>query len=54
MITTTRSLVLLGNRGWLQWESHSTSGPTQSGTDFIEFVADGRIERVTDFLDADE
>jgi hypothetical protein len=54
VIPTTRPLVLLGNRGWLQWESHSSSGTSHSGTDFIEFAADGRIERLTDFLDANE
>jgi hypothetical protein len=52
VITTTRPLVLLGDRGWLQWESHSSSGTSQSGTDFVEFGPDGRIERLTDFLDA--
>jgi hypothetical protein len=51
VISTTRPLVLLGDRGWLQWESWSTDGTTLSGTDFIEFAADGRIERLTDFVD---
>jgi hypothetical protein len=52
LIRTTRPLVLLGNRGWLQWKSESSDGTSLSGTDFIEFADDGRIERLTDFLDA--
>ena len=51
VITTTRELVILGDRGWLQWTAHSASGTESSGTDFIEFAADGRIARLTDFLD---
>ena len=54
VITTTRPLVLLRDRGWLQWESHSASGISFSGTDFIEFAADGRIARLTDFIDSNE
>jgi hypothetical protein len=52
VITTTRELVILGDRGWLQWTARWATG-SQSGTDFIEFAADGRIARLTDFLDAD-
>ena len=53
VITTTRALVLLGDRGWLQWASQSDRGTTLSGTDFIEFSPDGLIARLTDFLDAE-
>ena len=51
VITTTRELVILGDRGWLQWTAHSATGSQSSGTDFIEFAADGRIARLTDFID---
>jgi len=51
VVTTTRELVILGDRGWLQWTAQSATGSTSSGTDFIEFAADGRIARLTDFLD---
>jgi ketosteroid isomerase-like protein len=51
VITTTRELVILGDRGWLQWTAHSATGSPSSGTDFIEFAADGRIARLTDFID---
>jgi ketosteroid isomerase-like protein len=51
VITTTRELVILGDRGWLQWTAHSATGSQSSGTDFIEFAADSRIARLTDFLD---
>ena len=51
VITTTRALVILGDRGWLQWAARSAAGSESSGTDFIEFAADGRIARLTDFLD---
>jgi hypothetical protein len=52
VIATTRPLVLLGDRGWLQWASQSATGTSLSGTDFIEFATDGRIQRLTDFLDS--
>ena len=51
VITTTRELVILGDRGWLQWTAQSTIGTQSSGTDFIEFAPDGRIAQLTDFLD---
>ena len=51
VITTTRALVILGDRGWLQWSASGASGAQSGGTDFIEFAADGRIARLTDFLD---
>jgi hypothetical protein len=51
VIVTSRPLALLGDRGWLQWTASSPSGSYSSGTDFIEFASDGRIARVTDFLD---
>ncbi len=54
VIATTRPLVLLGDRGWLQWASRSANGTTVSGTDFVEFAADGRIQRLTDFLDRED
>jgi len=53
VITTTRELVILGDRGWLQWTARSDTGSQSSGTDFIEFTTDGRIAQVTDFLDDD-
>jgi len=53
VITTTRELVVLGDRGWLQWTARSATGSQSSGTDFIEFAADGRIAQVTDFIDHD-
>jgi len=53
VITTTRALVILGDRGWLQWIARSPAGSESGGTDFIEFAADGRIARLTDFLDDD-
>ena len=51
VITTTRELVILGDRGWLQWTARSVLGTQSSGTDFIEFAVDGRIAQLTDFLD---
>jgi hypothetical protein len=53
VIMTTRELVILGDRGWLQWAARSSSGAQSSGTDFIEFATDGRIARLTDFIDDD-
>jgi hypothetical protein len=51
LITISRPLVVLGDRGWLQWVANSPGGAESSGTDFIEFAPDGRIARLTDFLD---
>jgi len=51
VIATTRELAILGDRGWLQWSARSAAGSQSSGTDFIEFAADGRIARLTDFID---
>ena len=53
VITTTRELVILGDRGWLQWTARSSTGAQFAGTDFIEFAPDNRIARLTDFFDTD-
>jgi hypothetical protein len=51
-IKPTTELVVLGDRGWYRWEATTADGEAFDGVDFVEFDADGRIERVTTFYDA--
>ena len=41
----------LGDRAWLRWTATLASGDSFSGVDFVEFAADGRIARLTDFYE---
>ena len=51
-IKATTALVLLGDRGWYRWEATTADGEAFDGIDFVEFDAEGRIERLTNFYDA--
>ena len=48
-IKATTELVVLGRRGWYRWKATTAEGETFDGVDFVEFDADGRIERLTNF-----
>jgi SnoaL-like domain len=50
-IVPTSDVAVLGDRAWYRWRATSSDGQTFDGTDFIEFAADGRIQRVTNFYD---
>lgn len=43
---------VLGDRASYRWRQTADDGPGFEGTDFIEFGADGRIERLTGFFDS--
>ena len=51
-IKATTALVVLGDRGWYRWEATTADGEAFDGIDFVEFDAEGRIERLTNFYDA--
>jgi len=50
-ITATTELATLGDRAWYRWKATTRDGDNFEGTDFIEFAADGRIQRLTGFYD---
>lgn len=47
-VTATSDLVVLRDRAWYRWRQ-TADGETSDGIDFIEFDADGRIQRLTGF-----
>ena len=51
-IEATSAPVFLGGRGWYSWHATTGDGEDFDGIDFIEFAADGRIQRLTNFYDA--
>jgi hypothetical protein len=51
-ITATSEVTVLGDRAWYRWRQTDDSGESMEGTDFIEFDAEGRIQRLTGFYDA--
>jgi len=51
-IKATSELSVLGDRGWYSWEATTAGGDAFDGIDFVEFAADGRIERLTNFYNA--
>jgi hypothetical protein len=51
-ITATSNLSVLGDRGWYRWAASTADGEEFDGVDFVEFAADGRIKRLTNFYDA--
>jgi hypothetical protein len=44
-------LAVLGDRAWYRWRATADGAPDVDGTDFVEFAADGRIQRLTGFYD---
>jgi len=50
-ITATTGVAVLRDRAWYRWKATTAAGESFEGTDFIEFAADGRIQRVTNFYD---
>ncbi len=51
-ITATSEVAVLHDRAWYRWRQTSANGQVVDGTDFIEFDAEGRIERLTGFYDS--
>ena len=43
---------MVGDRASYRWRATSDNGPAIEGTDFIEFDANGRIQRLTGFYDS--
>jgi hypothetical protein len=52
VITAISEVAVLRDRAWYRWRQTSTDGQAIDGTDFIEFDADGRIQRLTGFYDS--
>jgi SnoaL-like domain len=50
-IAATSDVAVLGDRAWYRWRATTRDGETFDGTDFFEFDAEGRIQRLTDFFD---
>lgn len=51
-IAATSEVAVLRDRAWYRWRQTSAGGPAIDGTDFVEFDAEGRIQRLTGFFDA--
>ena len=45
-------VAVLRDRAWYRWWQTSANGQSLDGTDFIEFDAEGRIQRLTGFYDS--
>jgi len=52
VVTATSEVVVLRDRAWYRWRQTSTDEQPVDGVDFIEFDADGRIQRLTGFYDS--
>ncbi|HVQ88931.1 MAG TPA: hypothetical protein VMT88_12205 [Actinomycetes bacterium] len=52
VISETADPVLLGNRLRVPWLARQGDTVMFTGTDFVEFAADGRVSRVTMFYDS--
>jgi hypothetical protein len=51
-ITAISEVAVLHDRASYRWRATSANGETIHGTDFIEFDANGRIQRLTGFYDS--
>ena len=51
-ITAISEVAVLHDRAWYRWRQTSADGQAIVGTDFIEFDAEGRIQRLTGFYDS--
>ena len=51
-ITLTGEVEVLDSRARYRWRATTNDGQSFEGSDFVEFGADGRIERVTNFFDS--
>jgi hypothetical protein len=51
-ITAISEVAVLHDRACYRWRQTSANGQALDGTDFIEFDADGRIQRLTGFYDS--
>jgi hypothetical protein len=51
-ITAISQVAVLHDRASYRWRATSANGPAILGTDFIEFDANGRIQRLTGFYDS--
>jgi hypothetical protein len=51
-ITAISEVAVLHGRAWYRWRQTSLGGQALEGTDFIEFDAEGRIQRLTGFFDS--
>ena len=52
VVSETAGPEVLGNRLRGRWAQHEDGVLTYSGTDFVEFAEDGRIQRLTMFYDS--
>jgi len=50
-ITATTDVAVLGDRAWYRWSATAENQEPFTGADFLEFGLDGRIARVTNFID---
>ena len=50
-VTATSEVAVLRDRAWYRWRQTSADGQAADGVDFIEFDAEGRIERLTGFYE---
>ena len=51
-ITAISEVAVLRDRAMYRWRQTSADGQAVDGTDFIEFDAEGRIQRLTGFYDS--
>ncbi len=51
-ITAISEVAVLRDRATYRWRATSANGEAIQGTDFIEFDANGRIQRLTGFYDS--
>jgi hypothetical protein len=51
-VSATSEVAVLRDRARYRWRQTSADGQPADGTDFIEFDADGRIQRLTGFYDS--
>ena len=51
-ITAISEVAVLHDRASYRWRQTSANGEALEGTDFIEFDAEGRIQRLTGFYDS--
>ena len=51
-VTATSEVAVLRDRAWYRWRQTSANGQALDGVDFIEFDADGRIQRLTGFYES--
>lgn len=49
-VAATSEVTVLRDRAWYRWRQSATNSQPIEGLDFIEFSADGRIQRLTGFF----